>query len=296
MELSLLTSGGIFAVLFVLYSVLQTIRGRFHVNFLATLLAFAATLPSIVALILNQQSPNPLPLINFAAVGIAVVVIAFSGIVLFVEHRRSRKNRNDEVTASRGMLGIGVGSLLIAAVFAAPLTTGMVMPAAPQVDIAATVVAQLPQEAAQSAVQVESVALQTTREATATPTPSRTPQPLPLLPTIPPALLTIPAIDATEEATATSSAEAEAAESTGEAVANTDCFGTITQGLNMRSAANVDARIIRTIPAGTDVPIFGQSRGGFWLSTNYQDTQGWVSSQYVALSASCMELPELPSN
>lgn len=298
MELSLLISGGIFALVFVLYSLVQTARGRLQVSFWGMVLAFLATLLPVGAIIANQMSPTRLLFIDVAAVGIAVVVILFSGIILFIEHRRSA-NASNSAGASRGVLGIGMGTVVIVAALVVPFTMGMMTPAQAQVELPATVAAQVPDgvQVAAAAVEQEVVAQQATREpAQPTPTPSRTPQPLPQLPTIPPALLTIPAIDATEEATVESTADAVVITSTDEALANAECLGTVTQGLNVRAFANLESRIIRTIPADAVIPIFGQSRGGFWLSTEYEDTPGWVSSQYIALSADCGELPELPSN
>lgn len=303
MELNLLMVGGGAALLFVIYSVGQMLRGRFQINFLSTLLAFAAALAPMTALIMNRLRDQPNEQIELSAIGIALVVLVGSALVFLVEHRRAAADEkiDVEVSQSRGVLGVGIGTLLLISTLVTPLLTGMVAPPATMVDMAALASATPePTGVIAATEEAEATSEPVARAATPSPQPTtaltRETRPVPQLPTVPPELLVLPASALTTEVETTVEAEAtadavEAAER-GEAAREAVCTGEVTNNLNMRGGPSMDASILLTIPYESVVPIYGQSTGGFWLAVEYDATEGWVSSQYI--NRVCDDLPVLP--
>ncbi len=115
----LLLAGVLFALLFVLIIVIRAVQGREKVGFFETLLAFLAVTLPLLALVNNNASEQPLALLNRAPLGIAVAVIVISFIVLLIELRKPGRKFNQR----RGVFGIGIGALLVAATFVVPLAS-----------------------------------------------------------------------------------------------------------------------------------------------------------------------------
>ncbi len=117
MEMVLLASGAFFTLLFVLNNFLQTLRGKVHLRFFGTLLAFIATTLTLVALVQNYTLALPNSVVQPGIWGIALTVIVTGLLVLIFEIRRSERN----LIQSRGILGIGMGILLLISTFTVPL-------------------------------------------------------------------------------------------------------------------------------------------------------------------------------
>ena len=61
-------------------------------------------------------------------------------------------------------------------------------------------------------------------------------------------------------------------------------------GLRLRNASSTDAAVLETIPDGSQIEVSGITESG-WYQVSFQDTQGYVSTDYVVLS----ETGELPT-
>lgn len=122
MSILLVASGGLFALLFILITVTRAAQGREKVSFFETLLAFLALTLPLLALVNNNVGEQSLPLVNVAPIGIAIIVIVVSFMTLFIEWRKSKRAFNQR----RGVLGIGIGVLLIAATLIVPLSSRLI--------------------------------------------------------------------------------------------------------------------------------------------------------------------------
>ena len=60
-------------------------------------------------------------------------------------------------------------------------------------------------------------------------------------------------------------------------------------GLRLRNASSTDAAVLETIPDGSQIEVSGITESG-WYQGSFQDTQGYVSTDYVVLSET-VELP-----
>ena len=60
-------------------------------------------------------------------------------------------------------------------------------------------------------------------------------------------------------------------------------------GLRLRNASSTDAAVLETIPDGSQIEVSGITESG-WYQVSFQDTQGYVSTEYVVLSET-VELP-----
>ena len=60
-------------------------------------------------------------------------------------------------------------------------------------------------------------------------------------------------------------------------------------GLRLRNASSTDAAVLETIPDGSQIEVSGITESG-WYQVSFQDTQGYVSTDYVVLSET-VELP-----
>jgi len=54
-------------------------------------------------------------------------------------------------------------------------------------------------------------------------------------------------------------------------------------GLRLRNASSTDAAVLETIPDGSQIEVSGITESG-WYQVSFQDTQGYVSTDYVVLS------------
>lgn len=66
---------------------------------------------------------------------------------------------------------------------------------------------------------------------------------------------------------------------------------TTATGLNMRTAPNVEASVIATLPYGTQVTLHGRNAGGRWILVQAEAGRGWVSAYYLKTGVSLRSLP-----
>ncbi len=109
MSLLLLVAGALFAVIFLLNNVFQTLRGNGKIGFGDILFAFLATLVSAAAVLLNYWGDAPDPQLDVWAMGLGGALAALSLILILLEVFRPQR-----LKGSRGVLGLFSG-LLIAA-------------------------------------------------------------------------------------------------------------------------------------------------------------------------------------
>jgi hypothetical protein len=139
-----MTASGLFALLFMLNQIIQTIRRQTRIGFVHTLLAFLVVLVALAALITNTTSSQEQPIVQLAAPGIAGVVIIVGLIVTLLELRRPERLKQ-----SRGVLSMGVGVLLLIASFSVPFTAAYIqLSTQPSPTPTAGVVAAAPTSAA----------------------------------------------------------------------------------------------------------------------------------------------------
>jgi hypothetical protein len=69
------------------------------------------------------------------------------------------------------------------------------------------------------------------------------------------------------------------------------CLAVMNYNVNLRTAPNLDAELVTTIPFETAVTVFGRSEDSQWWFVNYNGQAGWVKGEFIILSASCQDLP-----
>lgn len=117
MTLALLATAALFAILFWAVSLVKALRRSERVSFLDVLLVFLVTLLPVAALLaLDPATPDPL--IDRGARWLGAGLAAASLIVALLELRRPGRLR-----ASRGILGVGAGLLLVMSSFSIPFVS-----------------------------------------------------------------------------------------------------------------------------------------------------------------------------
>jgi hypothetical protein len=272
MVMLMIATGAVFALLFIVNNLLRA--GREKVGFLDTLLGFLALILPLLALVNNNASERPLALVNTAAIGIAVVVILASVVTLLVERRKPELKLNQR----RGLLGIGVGVLLIAATFVAPLAPTLLAPppialsaSVPNTNVSATAEPESTEVAfaPTSNAAILQLSATPTRLPSATPTPTNTPYVL---------------VSPTPGAPEADSGEADAPQTV-------ICSALVNWNLNLRSGPGLDTSRLLTIPFNTSLSLTARDEAATWWYTTYQNESGWVSGEYITLTGECTDLP-----
>src|SRR5664279_404882 len=112
---TLLVYSPFLALLYVLYALIQALRGK-QQGVIAALLAFIAMGTSLAAYVLTSDAIAKAQLVEYMVINAAVVFIA-SILMLLIERRRPDRDLN----RSYGMLGIGLSILLALGIFITPL-------------------------------------------------------------------------------------------------------------------------------------------------------------------------------
>ncbi len=60
---------------------------------------------------------------------------------------------------------------------------------------------------------------------------------------------------------------------------------TVLQGLNLREGPSTAYAVLRVMPSGSTITVVSNPGGG-WIQVTYQQTTGWASAQYLAVSSS----------
>ncbi len=111
-----LVIGTFLALPFIVYAVLQTVRGRMEMGFWGTILVYVALIAPVASLALNTLSDNPQPIVSVVALANAAIVLVVSILIFIIEYRKPERNLNH----SSGLLGIGLGVLLVISVVTTP--------------------------------------------------------------------------------------------------------------------------------------------------------------------------------
>jgi len=293
MFILLVVMGGLFALLFILNSLLRAAQAREKVSFFETLLAFLALILPLLALVNNDASEHPMALVNTATIGIGVVVIVASIITLLIELRQRERPLNQR----RGILGIGVGVLLAVSTFVAPTASRLVVPpsAAGVGPLGSGVAPSALVNASDTRVPADrgtplNMATAGSRVAAApTATPNATVVMLSATPTrlpsaTPTATDTPFVVASVTPDNVTGTPEANTARATG-------CWALVNWNLNLRTGPGRGYRRLLTIPYNTSINVSGRNEDATWWFVTYQTDTGWVDGQYVMLSGSCDDLP-----
>lgn len=298
MDLLLINLGLLAAILFAVFGLIATLRQRPGVGFWTTLFALVALVGVLVALNLpasmtaaNMPTPAdapPLPALppvdQLATIAAAILLVA--GVVLLVIERLRLKAA---LSQSRGVLGLGAGTLLLVGMFVGPMLADAVVPtppasaateAAADTDGSTSLTAFTAGAAAQVSSPPAPLPSATPRPIIPTTTP---PPPRPVMPSPTPTNTMVPLV----RGTTTEETPASAGSGTGSNTTAANCTGFVQNNLNLRSEASTDGDILVTIPSGTGITLTGSSDDGAWLSATYGQMHGWVSADYVLLGDSC---------
>ena len=265
--------GGVFALLFILYSISRAFQQRTGTTLFSLLLA-ALTIAPLSAYVLGTDPTAGLPIRVILVVGMLLV----AGVVmLWVERRRAKPSLN----ASQGVMTLGVSGLLLASIFIDPMIVDTLAKSA-----TAKGEASQPNSAALTAVSsstpTENFASPTnaTISQNAATMMTNTPQPTitPLSTRALPDPLPTRFIYTTLVPTATS-AQVEI------------CEAVVQHNLNLRVDASAQSELLATIPFSTVIPVFGRNNDNLWLYVRYNNQFGWVSAQYLLPKADCKNLP-----
>jgi Ca2+/Na+ antiporter len=280
--------GALFALLFLLITLIKTITHRDKVVFLDLLLAFLATLLTVLALAYYAMEPSQrVAVVQTLALGLGLVLAVFGVLVLVVELRRSTNLRG-----SRGVLGIWMGVLMVASTFTIPRVADRLLSPTPT----AVVQSAGDEPAAQAAteeIQTEPPATPAPPPVATNTQPAATPQPTQAaatqMPTRTPRPTHTPTMTRTPFRYSTRTPEPSPTY-----VAS--CEGTMGYNLRLRAAPDENSETLATIPFDAVLQIHGRSEDGAWLYVTHENQVGWVSAQYVTVNAVCGDLPVQPAN
>lgn len=289
MVILLIVMGIVFSLLFVINSLLRAVQGREKVSFFETLLTFLALVFPLLALVTNNDSSSPLPLVDRAAIGLGVALIVVSVVTFIIERRKTAR----PLAQQRGVLGVGVGLLMVAATFVAPVAAKFQQPAhlpaavsanAPlnsgNVNVAALLNSPTP-------VVVQPTALAPTQtldivllQMSATPTRFPSPQPTPT---------NTPFIIATTTSGTSADVDQNVEQVSESSIAG--CMAVVRQNVNLRSGAAATYDLLLTIPFSTTLNVSARNETSDWWFVSYQNQTGWVSGEFINLDANCDALP-----
>lgn len=95
-----------------------------------------------------------------------------------------------------------------------------------------------------------------------------------------------------EDTSGAASADTANASDVTQAAAAPTCVIAIDYNLNLRADPSKDGELLLTIPFGSAVSSTGHNADDWW-QVSYDGKEGWVSGEYVSLTASCNALAEL---
>lgn len=266
MSLLLVAVGGVFALLFALLSIIQTIRRQSRIGFVQLLLAFLALLVPLAGLIMDQLGDEPLPAMTRLALVVAALAVVPGVIVLLLELRRPER-----LKTSRGLLGLGVGLLLAISTFTVPVIAENQL-AEVRVTPTSPVLVARAEETDSPAEPTVTLMRTPTPTLTMTPTQTRTPRATPT-----------PSPTRFRFATRTPAPTA---------TLPNPCLAIADYNLNLRAEPDLEAELVATIPYNTTVTLFGRNTDSTWWYGRYEGQTGWLKGEFLTLSASCEALPE----
>ncbi len=296
MVILMVVVGAVFSLLFVLNSIRRAIQGSEKVSFFETLLAFLALVFPVLALVNNSASTQPLPLVNMASIVLGIVVVVISIITFLIENRKPGRL----LSQRRGVLGIGLGILIVAATFVVPVAAKMQVPNRSAANVAASTTGGTNVNVAEvgaANVAVNSPTPTLTKPIALVPTntpdvallqmsatPTRFPSPMPTATNTPFVIATTTAGTVAVAGTNQPTGQVPAAQTAG-------CMVVTRQNVNLRSGAGTTFDLLLTIPFSTTLDVSAKNKAGDWWFVSYQNKTGWVSGEYVNADANCSKLP-----
>lgn len=294
MVILMVIMGAVFGLLFLLNSIRRAIQGSEKVSFFETLLAFLALVFPVLALVNNNASTQPLRMVNMAAIGLGVIMVVVSIITFLIE----RRNTGRKLSQRRGVLGVGLGLLIVAATFIVPITSKLQVPGR-----SAANVANAPTDGSNvnvAEVGAASVAVNSPTATLAKPVaivPTNTPDVAMLQMSATPTRFPSPMPTATNTpfviATTTAQTVAGTSQPTGQAAVaqGPSCMAVTRMNVNLRSGPATTYDLLLTIPFSTTLDVSAKDKAGDWWFVSYQDKTGWVSSEFVNADSNCSTLP-----
>ncbi len=271
-EVLLVVSGSVFALVLVVGSLLRIRRSS--LGFVDLFPAFAAALITLAGMTVDALD-GALTSVVVAVVMLMGSVLGIVGIVIaLVEVLRPQRLR-----ASRGLLTLGVAALIVAARFAVPLTSRYFELTPPGVSSQQPVAAVTGfTAAAVSRTQTVTASITVTTAPTLTPSATRTPRPTPT-----PSLTRVRYASPTPSLVPT---------------LPSPCVVVTLYNVNVRTQPDLEAELLLTIPFETALNGYGRTAGSDWWYVQYrspddpgQAIEGWVSGDFVRVTASCGLLP-----
>jgi hypothetical protein len=259
--------GGLFGLLLVLNGLLQAARRSAKIGFWHTLLAFLAALLPLAGVIRAAQFGPANPLLERGALLIGGVLVVSGLIIALIEVFRPER-----LKASRGILSIGAGGLLIATTLIVPgVSQNVLQPAlatATPISIAAVraTATDIPDETAWPEA-----------SPTLTPTPSPT------------ATLTATRVQPSPTPTATRFRFATRTPEPTPTLPN-PCLALTRFNVNLRTLPDLDAEVLVVIPFDTTVTLFGRNDDSSWWLAQHEGQTGWLKGEFLNVTTSCAEL------
>lgn len=114
---NLFIASAFLALLYILYAVIQTVRGKTCLDKLGALLACLAVIIPLVSLALDTVSAASQPILPAVILANAAIVLVISAVIVILDYRRPQH----QLGRSFGTLGLGVSVLLVAGLLSTPL-------------------------------------------------------------------------------------------------------------------------------------------------------------------------------
>ncbi len=114
---NLLIASAFLALLYIVYAVVQTVRGKTRAGAFSILLACLAVIVPTISLALDTVSAASQPLLTTAILANAVIVLVISAVIVVLDYRKTERSLGH----SFGTLGLGVSILLGVSLFSTPL-------------------------------------------------------------------------------------------------------------------------------------------------------------------------------
>jgi hypothetical protein len=256
----------LFAALYILNALARTFARSAKIGFWETLLIFLAVLISLAALIANSTDALPSEFVQQVVLIAAGILAILSLPIILLEFRRKQA-----WNASRGLLGIGAGLMVVLATFViVPFTTPYFFP--PATATTTNTPIGTPPPPTNTPTSTSTSTATRTPTLTMTPTYTRTPRPTPT-----PTDTRIPAVPSrTPRPTETPI---------------NPCVAQVANNLNLRTEPRTDAELLTTIPFDTSLAIFGRNEDSTWWFVAYEGQEGWVLGEFLLVTEPCYDLP-----
>lgn len=254
--------------LFVLLTVVQSLRKNVRAGCGATFLLLIGVLTFVVAIVtqvVSQDASANNQDFLFAMIATSILIVgSLIGLIL------DRGKDSYQALFSRGVLGITTGVMLLAAYFVLPLFPTTILPIPSPTPIAAVVQNTAPSNIVPTDT-VDAEAGDEMSGPTLQPTVTRTPIPSPS-PTRTRRAYIPPTITPTPDAPTVAD----------------ECGATVATNLNVRAEPNTEAEVVAIIPEGRYVDLTARTDDFEWWQTEFEGEQGWVAGNFLTFNDACL--------